>query len=581
MTVSAQTQDVGEAKESLPVPFTGEALEIGFNPEFLRDGLESVDTDEIALRLISPLRPGLLRSEAEDVLVPDHADPSRGLIVRNVTLRDYRSYASLELELSAGPRAGGRGERRGQDEPARGAPRRDAGLLAAEPQRRAARSLRGRGGADRARRRPRRHELEIELDAPARGREEGEAERRVAAGRRAASRRGVDARLHARPAGRGQRWPGRAPRVLRPGARAAVSGSRLAAGGVRRGRRAAERRPSARGDRGFVARCGRALDGTRRRAGRALVEAPAEAIGRSPRRSPSAPASSASRRRARATRRAARRSRRSRRASTTISSGARPASGRIWTTWRSLAGDRDLRRFGSQGEQRLAVLSLILAEAQLLAERGPAPPLLLLDDVLSELDERRRTALARAAGRARPDADHGDGRLSAAGRAGPARRRSTPGSGEVKPERIGDEVRTRARALRPGRGDDGHRARLARGGRGSDRAERLAGAACTRRNAARRDVVIDLGIRARAARAEAAGAAARGSRRRCARRLCASRPASSPSRSADELETAREAPREPTAEERELAAALAAGIEDESLRKIVAKAAAASLSRAR
>jgi DNA polymerase III subunit beta len=65
VTVSAQTQDVGEAKESLPVPFTGEPLEIGFNPEFLRDGLESVGTDEIALRLISPLRPGLLRSEEE------------------------------------------------------------------------------------------------------------------------------------------------------------------------------------------------------------------------------------------------------------------------------------------------------------------------------------------------------------------------------------------------------------------------------------------------------------------------------------------------------------------------------------
>ena len=58
------------------------------------------------------------------------------------------------------------------------------------------------------------------------------------------------------------------------------------------------------------------------------------------------------------------------------------------------ADDRDLRRFGSQGEQRLAVLSLILAEAALLAERGPAPPLLLLDDVLSELDEGRRAALA-------------------------------------------------------------------------------------------------------------------------------------------------------------------------------------------
>ena len=58
------------------------------------------------------------------------------------------------------------------------------------------------------------------------------------------------------------------------------------------------------------------------------------------------------------------------------------------------AGGRDLRRFGSQGEQRLAVLSLLLAEAELLSERGPAAPLLLLDDMLSELDGRRRRALA-------------------------------------------------------------------------------------------------------------------------------------------------------------------------------------------
>jgi DNA replication and repair protein RecF len=62
------------------------------------------------------------------------------------------------------------------------------------------------------------------------------------------------------------------------------------------------------------------------------------------------------------------------------------------------AGGRELRRFGSQGEQRLAVLSLILAEAELLAVRGPAPPLLLLDDVLSELDERRRRTLAELIG---------------------------------------------------------------------------------------------------------------------------------------------------------------------------------------
>jgi DNA replication and repair protein RecF len=54
------------------------------------------------------------------------------------------------------------------------------------------------------------------------------------------------------------------------------------------------------------------------------------------------------------------------------------------------AAGRELRGFGSQGEQRLALLALLLAEAELL----PSPPLLLLDDVLSELDSRRRGVLA-------------------------------------------------------------------------------------------------------------------------------------------------------------------------------------------
>jgi len=62
LEVSAQTPDVGEASESLPVPFKGEPLEIGFNPEFLRDGLESAESDELILKLISPLRPGLIES---------------------------------------------------------------------------------------------------------------------------------------------------------------------------------------------------------------------------------------------------------------------------------------------------------------------------------------------------------------------------------------------------------------------------------------------------------------------------------------------------------------------------------------
>ena len=58
------------------------------------------------------------------------------------------------------------------------------------------------------------------------------------------------------------------------------------------------------------------------------------------------------------------------------------------------SGSRDLRSFGSQGEQRLTVLALLLAEAELIAERRGFAPLLLLDDVLSELDPARRRVLA-------------------------------------------------------------------------------------------------------------------------------------------------------------------------------------------
>jgi DNA polymerase-3 subunit beta len=65
LDVSAQTPDVGEASEALPVPFQGEPLEIGFNPEFFREGLESAESEELILKLISPLRPGLIQSGDE------------------------------------------------------------------------------------------------------------------------------------------------------------------------------------------------------------------------------------------------------------------------------------------------------------------------------------------------------------------------------------------------------------------------------------------------------------------------------------------------------------------------------------
>ncbi len=54
---------------------------------------------------------------------------------------------------------------------------------------------------------------------------------------------------------------------------------------------------------------------------------------------------------------------------------------------------RELRAYGSQGQQRLALLSLLLAERDILAAHRSAAPLLLLDDVMSELDGRRRRAL--------------------------------------------------------------------------------------------------------------------------------------------------------------------------------------------
>jgi DNA replication and repair protein RecF len=59
-----------------------------------------------------------------------------------------------------------------------------------------------------------------------------------------------------------------------------------------------------------------------------------------------------------------------------------------------LRDGRELRVYGSQGEQRLALLALLLAERAVLAERRGRTPLMLLDDVMSELDAERRELLA-------------------------------------------------------------------------------------------------------------------------------------------------------------------------------------------
>jgi DNA polymerase III subunit beta len=66
LMVAAETPEVGDASEGLPAPYAGEAMEIAFNPQFLIEGIESVESEELVLKLSSPLRPGLLQPAGDD-----------------------------------------------------------------------------------------------------------------------------------------------------------------------------------------------------------------------------------------------------------------------------------------------------------------------------------------------------------------------------------------------------------------------------------------------------------------------------------------------------------------------------------
>jgi DNA polymerase-3 subunit beta len=73
MTVSAISEQLGQGRETIPTPYTGEPLEIGFNADFLREGVDAVEGDEVRFGIISPLRPGLLRGVDggyRDLLMP-------------------------------------------------------------------------------------------------------------------------------------------------------------------------------------------------------------------------------------------------------------------------------------------------------------------------------------------------------------------------------------------------------------------------------------------------------------------------------------------------------------------------------
>ena len=66
LTVSAQTQDIGETQETMPAAYSGEEFVIGFNAEFLRDGVDSIVGDDVRVKLINPLRPAILEDAAGD-----------------------------------------------------------------------------------------------------------------------------------------------------------------------------------------------------------------------------------------------------------------------------------------------------------------------------------------------------------------------------------------------------------------------------------------------------------------------------------------------------------------------------------
>ena len=282
-------------------------------------------------------------------------------------------------------------------------------------------------------------------------------------------------------------------------ARSALPGACHASRRVRGRVSPAERGAQARGRR-LVRDAHRPMDAARRELGASLVAARAETLGGSRRRSPRHAAHSGSRRGHSPIRGSLRRRKSSRRASNATSTRGATGLGPHLHDIAIPAGGRDLRRFGSQGEQRTSVLALLLGEAALLTERAE-PPLLLLDDVLSELDRHAAAALVERS-RAAARADHGDDGGRAPGDRPADRGRSRSGEGRGV-ERIGGDVRDELSRFGPTGGMAEVVAAWPDGSWAIDHRERVAGADGPGRNAVR-NVLVAVGLRARAARAEIA-----------------------------------------------------------------------------
>jgi DNA polymerase-3 subunit beta len=62
LSISSRAPEMGEAKIDLPVEYAGEAIEIGFNPNYLMDALKVADQETVTFEMKTPNKPGLLRS---------------------------------------------------------------------------------------------------------------------------------------------------------------------------------------------------------------------------------------------------------------------------------------------------------------------------------------------------------------------------------------------------------------------------------------------------------------------------------------------------------------------------------------
>ena len=327
------------------------------------------------------------------------------MVVTRLRLRDFRSYAVRRGRAGRAAHRRPRAQRRRQDEPPRGAVLRLHRALVPHDQRARAGALRrGRSPARvvrvevHGRDRDGEHELSV-------GFQPGEAEAlqgRRRAGRAPARRTAPPAgqRLPARPAGAREGAAGAAALAPRPGRRGAVAGagghaprstgrcSRSATRCWRACAPAARARRSRRGtssSRATASPCATTVPPRWTSCARASPRPPTSSGSPAPRSCATARARGRTAAEALAAELAERLDADLERGFTTH--------GPHRDDVALLRDGRELRAYGSQGEQRMGLLALLLAERAVLEDERGAPPLLLLDDVMSELDFGRRERL--------------------------------------------------------------------------------------------------------------------------------------------------------------------------------------------